>query len=215
MNIILHTHTVWFLNNVKHDYSVLCCAVLVGEWSQHSESWTRWHYNTSKHWESLTQWQCHIDLNPHNHAIRPSWLDEWHNSFPRRLIGYCRQVVSILFCIWEVKGTPHILTEVSISLRQSLHTNVRLGLQIRPWPLPSTSFQIHYSVIIPSLDTTACAAHHIKNKWINKPKLLLSWVFHGEQFKISYLTSEFSTRWHDYLGCQWNSVTVLSLACRW
>jgi len=108
---------------------------------------------------------------------------------------------------------PYILTEVIISLCQSLQAHARLVLQFRPWLLPSTSFPIHYLIIIPSLDITASAAHHIDHKWINKPKALWSLrILRGEQFKFSHLTSQFSARWHDYLGCQSNSLSLWSLA---
>jgi len=136
------------------------------------------------------------------------------NSFPR-LTGYCSQVASILLCIWEVQGTllgltPYILTEVTISLCQSPQAHARLVLQFRS--LPSTSFPIHY-LIIPSLDITASAAHHTDHKWLKKPKVLWSLrVLHRQQFKFSYLTSQFSARWHDYLDCQWNSLSLWSLA---
>jgi len=140
------------------------------------------------------------------------------NRFPRRLTGYYSQVASILFCIWKVHGTffgltPYILTAVTISLCQSLQAHARLVLQFIPWLLLSTSFQDHYLTIIPTLDITASAAHHTDHKWINKPKVLWSLrVLHEEQFKFSYLTSQFSARWHDYLGCQWNSLSLWSLA---
>jgi len=139
------------------------------------------------------------------------------NSFPR-LTGYCSQVASILLCIWEVQGTllglmPYILTEVTISLCQSPQAHARLVLQFRPWLLPSTSFPIYYLIIIPSLDIIASAAHHIDHKRINKPKVLWSLtVLHKQQFKFSYLTSQFSARWHDYVDCQWNSLSLWSLA---
>jgi hypothetical protein len=113
------------------------------------------------------------------------------NSFTRRLIGYCSQVASILFCIWKVQSTllgltPYIPNEVTIGPCQFLQAHARLVLQLRPWLLPSTSFPI--------------------------PILWSLRDIHGEQFKFSYLTSQFSARWHDYLGCQWNSLSLWSLA---
>jgi hypothetical protein len=140
------------------------------------------------------------------------------NSLPRRVTGYCSQVASILFCIWKVQDTLlglmlYILTEVTISLCQSLQAHAHLVLQFRPWLLPSTSIIIHYLIIIPSLDITASAAHHIDHKCISKPKVLRSLrASHEVQFKFPYLTSQFSARWHDYLGCQWNSLSLWSLA---
>jgi hypothetical protein len=135
------------------------------------------------------------------------------NSFPRRLTGYYSQVASILFCKWKVQGTllgltPYILTAVTIRLCQSQQAHARLVLQFIPWLLLP-----HPLIIIPSLDITASAVHHSDHKWINKPKVLWSLrVLHEEQFKFLYLTSQFGARWHDYLGCQWNSLSLWSLA---
>jgi hypothetical protein len=45
-----------------------------------------------------------------------------------------------------------ILTEVFRGFPQSLQENSRIVPYIRPWPLPSTTFPIHYSPIILSFD---------------------------------------------------------------
>jgi hypothetical protein len=154
-----NVHTVRFLNYVQLDYSVLCCGV---SGSQHTEPTIWQYYNPSKCWEPHTQWQYHTDLNLHNYKMGPAWLGEWLTAFHEDWLD-----IAVKWLAFYGRYRVHHDWGSNWSLPVPPCTH-QASTEFRPWLLPSTSFLIHYLVIIPSLDITASAVHHTDHIWINQ-----------------------------------------------
>jgi hypothetical protein len=93
---------------------------------------------------------------------------------------------------------PSILTQVFRSFPQSVKGNTGIMPQIRPWPLPSTFFPIHYSLIIPSYDAVQS---EILTALVNKPFIYsLSWVLYTEDCVLPVPGSCGPQLWYDWLS---------------